>query len=346
MKEKLFITMCTFEQSEKGMKFIMKTTALLTYIKIKHDLSKDESKGFGKLLFNKKNRINTKGIIEELMKESKPLLNAREYIQLSLQKDIDSINVKQEEISELLKISITFITLNDYRKLKEELKNTDTNSTSESVRISAIRNLLNICKYDLNIEEFTKLIEKSKNREIDFLAQKLYGRTETKFTDEALEAQKIMTKSYVRLKINEYKQILKDSYELIQSDFPDAYGNVVLIKSPKAELALEILKHTNIVISSFEEYSSLKENVKKIVENLFENIKQDKIDDLNTFSQYVLRQNLLFDFGYRQKITVKEIYYGTLEEQNDTMSKLLEEKDRFEYLYGSISLKSGNDFYD
>ena len=87
-------------------------------------------------------------------------------------------------------------------------------------------------------------------------------------------------------------------------------------------------------------------NEQKIVENLPENIKQDKIDDLNTFSQYVLRQNLLFDFGYRQKITVKEIYYGTLEEQNDTMSKLLEEKDRFEYLYGSISLKSGNDFYD
>lgn len=316
----------------------MKVTTLLTYLKVKHDLSKKELNS-SKLLFNK--RKHNKELIEDILQNSKPLLNTREYIQLSTRNDIDSINVKPDEVNELLEKSISFITLKDYYKLKEELK--ENNNTT---RINAIKNLLNTCYFSLTIEQFKDLIEVSKNKEIDFLKQKLYGRTETKFTNEAIEAQRIISLSFVKLNIEEYKQIIIDSYEKTQSDFPDSYGNVIFVKTPKAELATEILKHSNIIISSFEEYNALRNNISNRIKDIPKIINQEDINNPSIFSQYVLNQNLLYDFGYREKITTKEIYFVTLEEQEDTMSKLLEEKDRFEYIYGNLSLKSDNNFYD
>ena len=149
-------------------------------------------------------------------------------------------------------------------------------------------------------------MEVSKNKEIDFLKQKLYGKTETKYTNEAIEAQRILSLSYIKLKIDEYRQILTDSYEKTQSDFPDSYGNIVFVKTPKADLAIEILKHVFIVISSFEEYSSIKNNITNNTKGVPKVINKEDIKNSNIFFQYILNQNLLYDFGYKEKITTKE----------------------------------------
>ena len=108
----------------------MKVTVLLTYLKVKHDLSKKELNS-GKLMFSKRRH---KELIEDILQNSKPILNTREYIQLATQKDLDSINVKPDEVNELLEKSIIYITLEDYYKLKEELKENNDNVRSNAIK--------------------------------------------------------------------------------------------------------------------------------------------------------------------------------------------------------------------
>ena len=91
-------------------------------------------------------------------------------------------------------------------------------------------------------------MEVSKNKEIDFLKQKLYGKTETKYTNEAIEVQRILSLSYIKLKIDEYRQILTDSYEKTQSGLCfTVIGSIFLIIAVLFFI-LSFVKQTNVIV--------------------------------------------------------------------------------------------------
>ncbi len=337
----------------------MKEISLLTYLKLRENLNGRELDNSTKMTIGRvKNKFpNIHRLIEEIFENSIPRLNVREFIQLYTKNDVDSINVLPEEIDKILNISKVYITLDEYYKLMNEVEENketkflgitiDEKDTEIKNRVKAIQELLNVCKFSLKLNEFKKLREVSKNKEVNFYAPQKNGETEMKFTSEALQAQKILNASCINLKMDEYKQVLIKSFEEVKGDFPDFNGNIIMVKTSNAELATEILEKSYIVISSLGEYILLNDQVTSALE-LSENLKLDRetIEDTNIFAQYVLKGNLLFDFGYKEKISTKEIYRGTLKEQEDTMGKLLEERDRFDFQYGVLTPKIDNNHID
>ena len=98
-------------------------------------------------------------------------------------------------------------------------------------------------------------------------------------------------------------------------------------------------------ISSLEEYNSIASMITSS-SPVTPAIDIHTINDNNLFAQYILSRDLIFDFGYLKKITTNEIFLGTMDAQNNTTAKIIEEKCRYDYQYGRYMQMLNDKFID
>lgn len=322
----------------------MKEVTLSTYLKLRKQSHETEPDKYAKEIFSETTTKPTDKAYEakSMLDGAKPLLGAEEYINLTNETDLESLGVTSDEAKHILSVSSASISLSEYYKLKEEAKETVESKDfvdittgerliSPTLRASAIQKLLASCSITLTPDEFKQLTDTSKMQELNNYAKDIFGETEMQYTNEALEAQKILASSKVNLSLNDFKQMVVDSTEQEPSSFPDFDGKPIMQKTDKAEMATSILGHSRVVLSSPEEYASLRNSIAKEIDfpsDYFPNMSTISYD--NILAQYVFNHNVLLDFGARQKFTTTDIGKGTLDAQSDTRAKLQEEQSREE----------------
>lgn len=317
----------------------MKEITLSTYLQLRKKSQETEFDEFAKKYFDETKMTPTREASDAkiALDNATPLLGAEEYIQLTNESDLQSLGISPNEAKYILSISSSSITLPEYYKLKEEAKETvetdfvdittGGNLICPTQRASAIQKLLASCKITLTPEEYKQLSETSRKKEVNIFAKKIFNVDEMSYTNEALEAQKILESSQVNLTVNQLKQMIKDSTEQEQFTFPGF--DPVMRKTDKAQMATSILSHSNVVLSSLDEYKSLKNSITRTFDMPEDYIPDEyTISDDNVFAQYILNHNILIDFGNRTKFTTTDIGKGTLDAQSDTKAKQSEEQSR------------------
>lgn len=317
----------------------MKEITLSTYLQLRKKSEETELNEFSKKYFDETEMTPTKEAYDakNALDNAKPVLGAEEYIKLTNETDLESLGISKYQAKYILGIASASITLPEYHKLKEEAKETvetdfvDITTGGKLIcptqRASAIQQLLASCKITLTPEEYKQLSETSKKQEVNDYAKKIFDVDEMVYTDEAKEAQKILASAQVNLSVDQLKQIIKDSTEQEEFTFPGF--DPMMRKTDKAQMATSILGHSNIVISSLDEYVALRNSITRPFDMPEDYIPGEyTISDSNILSQYIFNHNILLDFGDRAKFTTMDIGKGTLDAQSDTKAKQYEEQSR------------------
>ncbi len=324
----------------------MKFVNLLTYLKLKSLDNPQTSTDLANTMFDYKSKNN---LINNILNNSRPLLNANEFKQIYRKQELDSYNLTSQQADQLLANSTTFITLTGYYNFRNEILQFRSSRTlslpNENVKVSIAEKLIQNSIILLTKEELFNLLEEAQRKEVDFYAPKVNDQVQMKFTQNALISQQILRFAKVKITKDELKQLIIDSNEVAPSEFPDTDGKIIMKTTQKAEHARYILNYSIVQISSLEEYNSIASMITSS-SPVTPAIDIHTINDNNLFAQYILSRDLIFDFGYLKKITTNEIFLGTMDAQNNTTAKIIEEKCRYDYQYGRYMQMLNDKFID